>query len=51
LEKEIIDEELQKHFVKKTFKQRKLNKEFTGRHKSNYGAFQSPLDIFHPKNI
>ncbi len=35
-EKGNIEEELQKHIVKKTFKQRKQNGEFTGRHRNNY---------------
>ncbi len=51
LEKKAVEEEIQKHFVKKTFKQRKQNKEFTGRHRKDYNIFQSPLDIFKPKNI
>ncbi|MBI4654547.1 MAG: site-specific DNA-methyltransferase [Nitrospirae bacterium] len=35
-EKKAIQEELQKHIVQKTFKQRKQNGEFTGRHRNNY---------------
>ncbi|MBX2931607.1 MAG: site-specific DNA-methyltransferase [Chitinophagaceae bacterium] len=35
-EKRIVEEELQKHIVQKTFKQRKQNGEFTGRHKNNH---------------
>ena len=38
-EKKTIQEELQKHIVQKTFKQRKQNGEFTGRHRSNYKIF------------
>ena len=36
LEKDIIEEEFQKHIVKKTFKQRKKEGGFTGRHGVNY---------------
>lgn len=50
-EKEIVQGELQKHIVKKTFKQRKQNKEFTGRHKNDFGIFQSSLGIFRSKSI
>lgn len=39
-EKTTIQEELKKHFVKKTFKQRKQNGEFTGRHKNNYKIYE-----------
>lgn len=39
LEKRTLQEELQKHFVQKTFKQRKQNGEFTGRHRGNYKIF------------
>jgi len=35
-EKRIIEEELQKHIVKKTFKERKYNGEFTGNYRKNY---------------
>lgn len=35
-ERVTVEEELQKHIVKKTFEQRKQNGEFTGRHGSNY---------------
>lgn len=35
-EKKAIQEELQKHIVQKTFKQRKQNGEFTGRHRSDH---------------
>lgn len=37
-EKKAVEEELQKHIVQKTFKQRKENGEFTGKHRitSNY---------------
>ena len=35
-EKITVEEELQKHIVKKTFEQRKQNGEFTGRHRNNY---------------
>jgi modification methylase len=35
-EKRTVDEELQKHLVQKTFKQRKENGEFTGKHKNGY---------------
>jgi len=39
IEKKTIQEEMQKHFVQKTFKQRKQNGEFTGRHRNNYKIF------------
>lgn len=35
-EKNAVEDELQKHIVKKTFKQRKQEGEFTGRHGVNY---------------
>lgn len=35
-EMKIVQEELQKHIVQKTFKQRKQKGEFTGRHKNNF---------------
>jgi len=40
--KKTIQEELQKHFVQKTFKQRKENGEFTGKHRTtgNYKIFE-----------
>jgi len=41
-EKKEVLEELQKHFVQKTFKQRKENGEFTGRHRNNYKIFDEP---------
>jgi modification methylase len=40
LEKKMVQKELQKHFVQKTFKQRKQNGEFTGRYRNNYKIFQ-----------
>lgn len=40
-EKETVEEELRKHIVKKTFKQRKQNGEFTGRHGSSYKAVET----------
>ena len=39
-EKRAVDDELQKHIVQKTFKQRKQNGEFTGRHRANYKIFE-----------
>ena len=41
-EKKIVEEELQKHIVQKTFKQRKENGEFTGKHRTtnNYKIFE-----------
>lgn len=38
-EKQVVEEELGKHFVLKTFKVRKQNGDFTGRHKKNYKIF------------
>ena len=41
-EKKDVQEELQKHFVTKTFKQRKENGEYTGKFKNgelNFGAY------------
>lgn len=35
-ERAIVEEEVQKHIVRKTFKQRKQNGEFTGKHRNNY---------------
>lgn len=40
-EKVLVEEELQKHIVKKTFKERKQNGEFTGKHKNNYETIDS----------
>ena len=41
-EKIAVEEEIQKHIVQKTFKQRKENGEFTGKHRitSNYKIFE-----------
>lgn len=41
-EKKELEEELQKHLVQKTFKQRKKNGEFTGRHRINCKIFDEP---------
>ncbi len=38
-EKKSVEDELQKHIVQKTFKQRKENGEYTGRHKISYKIF------------
>lgn len=43
-EKKTVEEELQKHFVQKTFKERKQNGDFTGRHKNNYKIFEDKTD-------
>lgn len=43
-EKRIVEEELQKHLVQKTFKERKQNGEFTGRHRNNYKIFKDEIN-------
>lgn len=43
-------EETSKHIVVKTFKQRKDNGEYTGRHKKNYGTNKTELNLFNEQN-
>lgn len=43
-EKRTVEEELQKHLVQKTFKERKQNGEFTGRHRNNYKIFKDEIN-------
>jgi modification methylase len=53
-ERRAVDEELQKHYVQKTFKQRKEKGEFTGKHKTtdNLSLHSLPLSkMFHVEHF